>query len=85
MFWRKRYPYSVLMHLNGRHPYLKGPELDYPTRDIVVVVHARDWCDAEKQAFRNVPRDKPFWSAHVRTITRGDIIKRLSGNIQESK
>lgn len=74
----KRYPFSVTMHLNGRHPYLKDHSLDYPSRDVIVVVRARSWRHAEREAFASVPRDKPFWSCSVKAIARGDAIAALS-------
>jgi hypothetical protein len=72
MFKRKRYPFSATMRLNGRHPYLKDNSLDYPTREVVVIVQARNWNDAERQALNNTPRDRPYWSASVKSIMRGD-------------
>jgi hypothetical protein len=70
MFWRRpKSLYVVLMHLNGRHPYLESTDLDYPSRDIEVPVHATGWSDAEKQAFRECPRGG-YWSCHVRAIRR---------------
>lgn len=75
IFRRPRYPYSVTMHLSGRHPYLADHTLDVPSRDVVIVVQACNWADAEKQAFRNVPRDKPVWSYHVKAIARGGVAK----------
>jgi hypothetical protein len=78
LFQRKRYPFSVTMHLSGRHPYLKDSSLDHPSRDVVVVVQARNWDDAERQAFRNVPRDRPHWSSRVKSIARGDAFARVA-------
>lgn len=78
MFRRKRYPYSVTMHLSGRHPYLRDHSLDVPSRDIIVVVQALNWADAEIQAFKNVPRDKPMWSCSVKAIARGDELEALA-------
>jgi hypothetical protein len=62
--------YRVVVHLNGRHPYLTTNDLDYDTRDIVLCVPATDWNDAERQALaaaRSIP-DK--WSWHVKSIAR---------------
>lgn len=78
MFSRKRYPFSVTMHLSGRHPYLRDHSLDVPSRNVVVVVQAKNWADAEIQAFKNVPRDKPMWSCHVKSIARGDAFETVS-------
>ena len=72
----KRYPFSVLLHLDGRHPYLKDRSLDHPSRDVVVVVQARSWRHAEREAVASVPRDKPFWSFSVKAIARGDALLR---------
>jgi hypothetical protein len=71
--WRKKRNsvFQVVVHLNGRHPYLESNELDYKTRDVTLCVPASDWNDAERQAL-NVARTLPFkWSCHVKSIFRG--------------
>ncbi|WP_089177235.1 hypothetical protein [Bosea sp. AS-1] len=51
MWWRKqKYPYRVVVHLDGRHPYLESHDLDYPSRDVTLTVPATGWDDAAKQA-----------------------------------
>lgn len=70
MFWRKeKRPYKVSVHLNGRHPYLDGNELDYPTRDVTLVVPATSWNHAAKVAMEAV-RCMAYWSASVNHIDR---------------
>lgn len=69
MFRRQRFPYEVTVHLNGRHPYLTSTELDYETRDVVFVVPAKDWNDAQKQALLAARAFKNWWSASVKTIS----------------
>ena len=70
MFRRKRFPYRVTVHLNGRHPYLKGNELDGETRDVVLTVPAKDWNDAERQALSAAAGMPRMWSWHVKSIER---------------
>jgi len=38
--WRKKREavFRVVVHINGRHPYLESHDLDYPTRDVVLCV-----------------------------------------------
>ena len=70
MFWRReRYPYDVTLHVCGDHPYIKD-RADYPTRDETVRVHARDWNDAEKEAFIASHTIPDKWSVSVRKIER---------------
>lgn len=71
--WRKKRNsvFQVVVHLNGRHPYLASNELDYETRDVTLCVPASDWNDAERQAL-NAARPLPGkWSYHVKSIFRG--------------
>jgi hypothetical protein len=56
------------MHLDGRHPYLQGTDLDYETRDVVLTVPAKDWNDAAKQGF-NAIRGLNYWRASVASIS----------------
>lgn len=70
MFWRKRYLYGVQVHLNGRHPYLKSNELDYPSRDVELLVPAKDWNDAEKQALEAASSLPDKWSWQVTSMAR---------------
>jgi hypothetical protein len=68
-FWKPpRAAYRVVVHLDGRHPYLKGNELDYETRDVELTVPARSWNDAA-----NVALEASFkmaaWSYSVRSIS----------------
>lgn len=72
MFWcrcKKEMPYKVVVHLNGRHPYLQSNELDYDTRDVTLVVAARDWnhaADVGMEAARTIPNK---WSWHVVSVS----------------
>lgn len=70
LFRRKRYPYAVTVHLNGRHPYLKSTELDYPSRDVVLTVNARNWNDAAKQALDAASTIQNKWSWCVVSVAR---------------
>lgn len=71
MLWqRKRYPYDVTLHLHGRHPYIESTHLDYPTRDIVVRVNARNWNDAAKIALRSKPSGESAWAWWVLAVAR---------------
>lgn len=49
-FRKRKKIFTVVVHVNGRHPYLKSNELDRPSRDVEFVVPARDWNDAAEQA-----------------------------------
>ena len=72
IFRKPRRPYRVTVHLDGRHPYLTGNELDYETRDVVLTVPAKSWSDAAKQALeaaRTIPRK---WSWYVTAISIAD-------------
>lgn len=70
--WRKKRSnvFRVVVHIDGRHPYLTSHELDYPTRDIVLCVPAADWNDAEKQALEAARSIPEKWSWHVKSIAR---------------
>lgn len=67
----KRYKYRVCLIANGRHPYLKGNELDFfeGKRKKYVFVEARSWNDAERVALQRGP-GFPCWSYHVEAIDR---------------
>lgn len=64
-------PYEVVVHCNGRHPYLKETHLDYETRDVTFLVPARDWNDAAEQALA-AARPLKHWSWWVLSIKRVD-------------
>lgn len=66
-FGSDRWPYTVVMRLDGRHPYLEGNELDYETRDVVLTVPAKSWNDAAKQGF-NAIRGLKYWKASVEAV-----------------
>ncbi len=68
-FRKKTSPFKVTVHLDGRHPYLDGHELDYETRDITLTVPASSWADAENKAFEAVVGMK-WWKASVVRIER---------------
>lgn len=72
MFWKKkkRHTFGVAVHLNGRHPYLKSTELDYPSRDVELIVPATDWNDAERQALDAAANLPDKWSWRVTSIAR---------------
>lgn len=70
MFWRKeKRPYKVSVHLDGHHPYLDSNDLDYPTRDVTLVVPATSWNDAAEVALQAV-RGMAYWLASVSQIDR---------------
>lgn len=73
MFCRRREPtqiFEVTVHLNGRHPYLKDNHLDHPSRDVVLIVPAFDWNDAETQAMSAARELPDKWSWRVTAISR---------------
>lgn len=70
MFRKKRYPFEVTVHLDGRHPYLQSHELDYPSRDVVMIVPAKDWNDAERQALSAGIAMRDCWRCSVKSIGR---------------
>jgi len=70
IFQRKRYPFEVVVHLDGRHPYLASNELDFPTRDVTLTVPARNWNDAEKQAFKAAINIRDVWTVSIKSIAR---------------
>jgi hypothetical protein len=70
MWNRPLHPFRVVVHLNGRHPYLTTNELDYETRDVELTVPAKHWNHAEKVAMQAV-RGLKWWSASVKSITSG--------------
>ncbi|TFE99367.1 hypothetical protein B5M44_03950 [Shinella sumterensis] len=68
-FKRKTYPYEVVVHLDGRHPYLDGHELDTETRDVTLTVPAKDWNDAAERALEaSLPLRA--WSYSVTSVRR---------------
>jgi hypothetical protein len=70
MFCKKeRYPYQVTVHINGRHPYLEGHELDKETRDVVMTVPATSWKEAERLAL-NAAFKLGGWRYHVSKIEK---------------
>lgn len=70
MFRRKTSLFSVMLHLDGRHPYLEGNELDFETRDVSMVVPAADWNDAARQAKRVALSIRGWWKCSVSSIAR---------------
>ena len=68
-FRKRTYPYEVVVHLDGRHPYLEGHELDMETRDVTLTVPAKDWNDAAEQALR-AAFPLRAWKYWVRSIRR---------------
>ena len=70
LFRKERHPYRVTIHLDGRHPYLHGSELDYETRDVVFTVPARSWNDAAKVAMC-ASRHLNCWSKRVKSVEWG--------------
>lgn len=72
LFRRKRYPFTVTVYLDGRHPYIEGqPELNYPSRDVKFLVQARNWKDAERKGLIEA-KHLQYWTCHVRCIEHGD-------------
>lgn len=70
LFWRKpTKAFDVTLHLSGRHPYLHGHELDYPSRDVTLTVSATDWSDAAEQAMRLAHTCGKAWSWWVTSIS----------------
>lgn len=67
--WTKRYPYDVTVRLDGRHPYIVD-RVDYPSRDEVLRVHARDWNDAEREGLLAAGSLPDKWSWRVMRIER---------------
>jgi hypothetical protein len=61
--------FEVVVHLDGRHPYLSGHELDYETRDVSLRVPARNWNDAERVALQ-ASFKLQSWRYSVKSITR---------------
>lgn len=61
--------FEVVVHLDGRHPYLQGRELDFETRDVMLCVPARNWNDAERVALQASLKLKS-WSYSVASIKR---------------
>lgn len=69
MFCRKLRTFKVTVHLDGRHPYLEGRELDYKTRDIVLTVPAKNWNDAEKKALNvHMPKCWAYWVTAIESV-----------------
>jgi len=64
--------YECVIHLNGRHPYLKEKTLDYDTKDATVIVAASDWNAAARKALEvggNIP---DHWSCWIKSMKRVD-------------
>lgn len=61
--------YEVVVHLDGRHPYLAGNELDFETRDVTLRVPAKNWNDAERVALQTSFKLKS-WSYGVVSMAR---------------
>jgi hypothetical protein len=61
--------FEVVVHLDGRHPYLSGHDLDYETRDVSLRVPARNWNDAERVALQ-ASFKLQSWRYSVKSITR---------------
>ncbi len=68
-FKKNTYPYEVVVHLDGRHPYLEGNELDMETRDVTLTVPAKHWNDAAAQALL-AAQGLRAWRYSVRSIRR---------------
>lgn len=69
MFWKRPLrEFMVRLELDGRHPYLKGNELDYPDSHEDVLVLAKDWNDAADKALRIGTR-QPAWRRRVWRVT----------------
>lgn len=69
-FWRRpKIMFNVTLELRGRHPYLSTHDLDYTDTMESVVVLAKDWNDAERQAFRAELRN-PYWSCRVVSMSK---------------
>lgn len=70
MFCKKeKYPYKVTVHINGRHPYLEGSELDQETKDVIMTVPASSWKEAEELAL-NASSKLGGWRRHVSKIEK---------------
>ena len=70
MFWGKKSPYTVTIHIDGRHPYLKTNELDYESRDVRAVVMAKNWNDAAYNGLQ-VAFALDGWAYSVKSIEQG--------------
>lgn len=71
LFTPKRYPFTVTLHLDGRHPYLEETHLDFASQDVTVRVAAKNWNDAEKVALsvEGLPR---HWRRSVKSMSHSD-------------
>lgn len=70
MFWCRKHPYDVTLHLSGRHPYLRSRRFDLSTRDITVRVLAKSWNHAASVGLRAKPPSEQCWSWHVVAVAR---------------
>lgn len=61
--------FEVVVHLDGRHPYLSGNELDFETRDVTLRIPAKNWNDAERVALQASFKLKS-WRYSVSSIKR---------------
>ena len=66
---REKYPYKVTVHINGRHPYLETHELDKETCDVVMIVPASSWKEAERLALQ-ASFKLGGWRYHVSKIEK---------------
>lgn len=53
MLRRKTFPYTAIVQLDGRHPYLENGT-HYPSRQVDIKVVARSWAQAEREALNRV-------------------------------
>lgn len=62
--------FEVVVHLDGRHPYLEGNELDMETRDVTLTVPAKDWNHAEKVALQAAFRLRSwkYWIVSMKKV-----------------
>lgn len=67
---KPEFPFRVKVHLSGRHPYLSTHELDYETREVELVVSARDWNHAAKVAMNAASTIPNKWSCRVLSIEK---------------
>lgn len=61
--------FAVLVHLDGRHPYLSSDDLDFPTRDVEMTVPANDWNHAAEVAIE-AAHSIQAWRYSVKSIRR---------------
>lgn len=66
--WGREIQFNVTMELKGVHPYVTGRR-DYPDRSVFMVVSARSWNAAEREALRRLEPGS-WWSARVVQISK---------------